>query len=896
MRSFLLFLFAFSLPMLVKAQTADRLAYQLSVAKPLAEVFTDLENTYGWQFSYAQNTVNDIKVGPCKIAAGNIKDLLSELLLQYDLEFRLTKNQEVLVRPQLLVRETKEPGLKEIRGAIIQQPNGQPLPYVAVYLDTLSIGMISDEKGQFSFSIPVSLQHRKLFFQLIGYQTQRIPINQVDELLQITMIPDVIRLDSVIVTETVPPLKNVKELSAIELRSLHSNGTSSVVGQDLFKTIQLLPGISAHDELSSSIKIRGSSGDETLIMVDGIPIYKAEHFFGVFSAINSNYVESTTLFKNTLPISFGGKTGGMLLMESNEQQYSRTSLQADINLLTSSLVLKTPLTDKVALILSGRTTYQDAASNPIFDAFDNELSLATQAGTANFTRPELIETVPSFRFYDVNAKLKWEISPKSNLDLNFFHSSDDLLNEYENSFLAENRLGRLIENTEYFSNSESWENIGSSLNYHLDLNNHWNFASSFYSTQYKNNGLIVSSLSRTRFRQERELFSFENRQSNKIFDVGWRNQVEKQLENKRSLTLGTEFIQHDNEFDLREENKSTFIGSGQSFEVAIFGSLPIVNLPDFHLDFGTRATYFSGTDQVYLSPRLNLYYQASPNIALKGAAARSNQFVREIVHENRLGQTMEFFLLSDGQEYPVGVSNQFMLGTNIQFGRFNFDLELYHKDHQGLIEHSRVFPGFNREEDEGDPGPGQDIAYQVFQGDGTTQGLDFLLRYEQNAYQGWISYTLSKTEQRFAELFRNAPFPSNDDRRHQFSWVNTYKLGKLDLSANYVFASGRPFSDLRVLERPADIRNLDPDLFFDRLPAYHRFDLGVSYNFNIAWTDCSLGVSMFNVTNHANVAYQQFIYSIPVNTQNVNRMPNRVIGTTTRMLDRMLNLNFNVRF
>lgn len=894
MKSRLIIVLTFCIPFLAKAQSADRLDYQLSEPKSLVAVFTDLEKTFGWQFSYAQNTVENIKIRPCQIKAERIEDLLTTLLQQYNLEFRLTKNQEVLVRPQLLAKEMPpKQTLLEISGQVLQKKSGQVLPDVAVYLDTLSIGMVTDQAGRFRFSIPEDLQHRSVFVQLMGYETQQIPITNLTSVGTINMKVDALRLDPVTVTETVPILRNISENNALKIQSLDANGTSSIVGKDLFKTIQLLPGISAHDELSASIKIRGSSGDETLLMLDGIPIYKAEHFFGVFSAINSNYIESTTLFKNTLPVAYGGKTGGMLLMESNKQQYNRTSLQADINLLTSSLVLKTPLSDRVAFMFSGRTTYQDAASNPIFDAFDNDLNLASDAGTSGFTRPDLIETVPSFQFYDVNAKLKWQISSKSKLDLNFFHSSDDLLNEYDNSFFSRTILNRQVENSEYFSNAEQWENIGSSLNYQLDLNNSWNFSSSLYTTQYENNGLIESSLSRIRPRgPEQEIFSFENKQYNRISDTGWRNRLNKKLENNRNLSLGTEFIHHDNEFNLQEEDSTTFGGQDQAYEFSLFGGMPIVNTPNFHLDLGTRATYYSGTDQLYWSPRLSLFYQVQPGFAIKGAAAHANQFVREIVHENRLGQSMDFFLLSNGAEYPVGVSNQFMLGTNVQLGKFNLDVELYHKDHQGLIEHSRIFAGFSKDE----VNPGLKRTYRVFEGDGITQGMDVLLRYEQNGYQGWISYTLSKTDHLFRELFKNEPFPSEDDRRHQFSWINAYKLGKFNLSANYIYASGRPFSNLRDLDRPSDIRDQNPNDFFERLPDYHRLDLGLSYNFNIAWTDCSVGISMFNVTNNANVKYQQFIYSIPFLRENRNVEENKVIGATTRMLDRTLNLNFNVRF
>jgi len=52
---------------------------------------------------------------------------------------------------------------------------------------------------------------------------------------------------------------------------------------DVLKVIQLLPGVQSGTEGFSGIYVRGGGPDQNLFLLDGVPVYNANHLFGFFS-------------------------------------------------------------------------------------------------------------------------------------------------------------------------------------------------------------------------------------------------------------------------------------------------------------------------------------------------------------------------------------------------------------------------------------------------------------------------------------------------------------------------------------------------------------------------------------------------------------------------------------
>jgi hypothetical protein len=891
MRLFLLFAFTWLFFFPMSAQTVG---YQVAYSEPrtLKDILREVEQNFGCTFSYSSRSVQDQVRQPDTIAATDLSVFMAQLLRPFPLEFRVVEQREVLIRTVRQAESGDGEDLLRLSGWIQESPGGQPLSDVAVYVDSLLIGVYTDAAGRFSFPVPGFCGSCTVRIQKLVYLPQDFFAEALTEGAEIRLELAPISLEPVTVRESVTTLPGVapNAVQLVDPEIWMRQHASNLAGADLFRSLQLLPGISAHNDQSAAIKIRGSQGDETLLLLDGMPIYKADHFFGVFSAVNSQYVTSAQLYKNALPVDYGGKTGGMLSMASRSDPAQALRAEIDLNLLNFSLLTEIPLQERISWSLAARSTYGNAANNSLFNDFSEELS--PDFAFSGFTRPGLIETEPAFSFYDLNSKIQAELGPKTKLDLNFFHASDDLLNQYENRFRVLARENLWAVNQETFRNEEDWENTGASLNLRQGLGSNWRLYGNLFFSAYKNQAEISSELIRDTPRQDRLLWSFRNAQFNQVKDVGGILQLRKSLDHRQEMSFGVAMTRHQNDFQLQEEKQALVNETALGSEWSVFGDFPLINDPAFKALLGSRLTWYSPSASLHYSPRLRLFYRTDKNLSFKGAYSYTNQFMREIIYENRLGQSLDFFVLSDGEEYPIGEAHNFMLGFTWNQRDWQFDLEGYYKDRGGVMEFAQVVAGFDPNEVE----PGQMRNYRIFQGRGNVIGLDALLSFERGNYQGWLAYTLSKSENQFREIFRNNPFPAEDDRRHQLSWVNNYRLGKFNVSANYIFTSGRPFSNLSLLGKPEDIRNIDAALLIDRLPSYKRLDLGISYDFIYRWMDASLGVSVFNVMDHDNVKYQQFVYAIPFRRPGETAERNQVIGNSTQLLGRTFNVNFNMKF
>ncbi|MDE7134421.1 MAG: Plug domain-containing protein, partial [Rikenellaceae bacterium] len=62
--------------------------------------------------------------------------------------------------------------------------------------------------------------------------------------------------------------------------------------KDIFKFLQLLPGVSAGKDGMAGLLVRGGAGDQTQILYDDVPIYNYAHAFGLLSIFSGEAVQS----------------------------------------------------------------------------------------------------------------------------------------------------------------------------------------------------------------------------------------------------------------------------------------------------------------------------------------------------------------------------------------------------------------------------------------------------------------------------------------------------------------------------------------------------------------------------------------------------------------------------
>ena len=324
--------------------------------------------------------------------------------------------------------------------------------------------------------------------------------------------------------------------------------------------------------MNAELKIRGSGGDETLVVLDGIPIYRTDHYFGIFSSISSNYLDKVELYKNILPLEYGGKTGGMILMKGPES-LDEFSAKLDLNLMSASANLRIPFGKGNSLILNGRSTLGNAANTHFFEKLGRDANLDLQALTnLDFSRLSLIKTEPDFRFYDGHAKLNLALSENSDLRLSLFHSSDKLNNSYQLNFRSRTSGSDVI-NQETFTDLQIWESTGVSAEFSTLLSEKLKLNAILYNSNYQESTDLITRLIRTR-RFNSRTFERINERDNQLRDIGAGLQLKGYLQDN-SWEVGTNVVNHNTLVDFDQTQFAVLDGEVETYEWNVFSNFQL---------------------------------------------------------------------------------------------------------------------------------------------------------------------------------------------------------------------------------------------------------------------------------------------------------------------------------
>ncbi len=819
--------------------------------------------------------------------ANDIKSLLEPVWEVANLECQYVTDRQVLIRP--MPTETSEPISYRIQVKDLE--GNTPLNMVAIAIAGTNYGTYTKPDGTASLTVDANNKGKEIIFYLLGHHELRKTLGE-ESVINIRLQKSNIELEEILIEDSRNILRSNtaglrQELSLKQL----SLATSGIMGTDILRSTQLLPGISAHNDRSAGLQIRGSDEDQALIIMDGIPIYNPTHYFSVFSAINSSYIDQASVYKNNLPIEYGGKTSGMLQLQSdNASDLTQLSGTADINLLTSSLVLKIPVSESVRLFLNGRTTYNNVSESGLAKLFSNEEEIAASIQNFSlFSRDQILSSVPDYKFNDWNAKLQIKTSENHLINLNFYSSNDKLNNSYSNTF-ENKRDRRRIQITENFDNTENWSNLGASLNVSSKINDSWSLNTNAYFSRCYNDSEITTSIT-TNNPYNPDPYSRGNFLNNYIDDLGTRIYLSHQSDDQWNIKLGVDYSYKKSSLDISGEQIEQFSNRLNAHIYSGFGSAQLYLSNGWTINAGIRSTYFSPTDELYFSPRVNVAKSINKNFSLKASAGRQYQFAKELSFETPQGRTQSLWVIGGSALIPVNRSNNFMWGGIYKLGRFALDIEGFYRTTHGVNEYAFFNSQFVENID-----MGSFVSYRLYSGINKNYGADFSLSYSDKTYSGWIAYTLSKGTYSFKEIAQGSEYPSQEDRRHQLKLVNNVNLKKFEFSVNVCYSSGRPYTDLVLFDRNNNRHNINPRDRQRRLPYYFRLDTSIDFNFLINNHKATIGVSIFNLTNRNNVNYLQYIFSIDSKRQNDDKLINTILGTETNLLPQTINLNLSYKF
>ncbi len=839
--------------------------------KALDLVLLDLKINYRLEFQYDKELLKNITINT-SIPGLPLKEAISTLLQGTGIDFELKGEKTVALfssrqKNKKLTISSFNPSRTDITisGAIKDQNNGETLPFASIIVEGTSLGVTSNVDGYFTiFNVPNDTALLKISY--IGYQTlyYRLSPEMQLEGIEIRLQDFGIQLEEVIV-------KAIKEeqmlsassgISRIGLSPAALNKLPSYGERDVFRSLQLLPGVSGSNESSSGLYVRGGTPDQNLVLFDGFTVYHVDHLFGFFSAFNANAIKDVQLYKGGFDAKYGGRLSSVVDLTGKDGNTETFNIGAGLSPLSINGFVETPFGGgKGSILLAGRRSFQSNFYNNIFDAYTESSETQAEAPQNLGRRFAQQEVQPNTYFYDLNAKLSFKPSFNDEISISFYNGIDNLDNSrntdnsaFQGRFGGNLNFNFLRENTDL----TEWGNWGSSAKWSRQWNSRWysnlNLSySNYFSERDRSNKTTIERADTT------TVLTFGSFEYNDLKDISIKLDNEFKLNASNQLDFGLQITANDIAYEFTQNDSLNILnrqdrGTTSSF---YFQNKHTIN-NSLILKGGIRSSLYSITKQIYLEPRVSFTYLLSDQIRLKAAWGKYYQFATRIVREDIQQGSRDFWLLADDEQVPISSAYHHILGISFETNTWLFDAEAYYKTMDGLSEYSTRFAPTGI-------GPNRQLSYEEFfyTGTGLAKGLEFLLQRKVGQLTGWASYTLGEVKYDFA-AFGDQPFFANQDVTHELKLVGNYKLGRLTFGATFVYATGRPYTAPTGYYEISLLDGSSTD-FFEisdknslRFNDYHRLDISATFDFKLGSSKASTGLSLFNIYNRENTWYKEY--------------------------------------
>jgi hypothetical protein len=748
-----------------------------------------------------------------------------------------------------------------VSGTVTSQRTGEKLTGVTIQVAGRNIGSTSNEYG--FYSLTLAKGSYQLTFTAVGYATYTETITLTQSIIKdISLKEKGQDLEGVVVVAK----KSARSLSStqmgMERLSIDEIKNLPVLlgERDVLKAIQLLPGIKSAGEGGSGFYVRGGAADQNLILLDEATVYNASHLLGFFSTFNSDAIKDITVYKGGMPAQYGGRLSSVLDVKMNEGNNKDFNVSGGIGLISSKLNVEGPIQkDRSSFLVSGRRTYADLFLKLSADSTINKNKLY---------------------FYDLNTKLNYKLGNKDHLYLSGYFGRDVL------GF--QDRFG------------VNWGNGTGTLR--------WNHL--FSSKLFMNTSIIFSNYNyKIQIKNEADDFTIFSQ----IRDWNLKQDYQWFLSSRNTLRFGFNSVYHTLRPGEVTASQASSVGDfylqkRKAWENAAFVTNTWKAADKFNITYGIRATGFSilgGGDyydldangkvidtlhykksdvvKTYLNaePRVALSYRLNNSTSLKASYVRNVQNLHLISNSTTTSPTDKW--VASSNLIKPEISDQVSVGyyKNLSGDTYELTVEAYYKDMQNQIDYRNGADVYTNDA----------IESQLLFGKGRAYGMEWLLKKKEGRFNGWVSYTLSKTERQFDGINNNNWFNARQDRTHDIAVVGSYKLNeKWTLSANWVFYTGD------AVTFPTGKYQVDDRVVFYyterngyRMPNYHRLDLGATKQLKKRGRYSSeLSFSLYNAYGREN-AYT-------INFRESEENPEKTEAVQTTLFKYVPSISYNFKF
>lgn len=682
----------------------------------------------------------------------------------------------------------------------------------------------------------------KLFCSHLGYETVIFNFElSKDTIVNIFLSPKISELSEVVITTNQSNKRLDKGLGTSTIPIATIKNTPAFLGEsDLMKSLSFTPGVQHTAEGKSDLTIRGGSPDQNLILLDGIPIYNANHAFGFLSIFNTNALKNVTLYKSGYPARFGSRLSSVIEINTKDGNKEALEGTATLGLLASSINIEGPIVkDKTSFFLSARRSIVDLYLLGLQEMISDDDSENNKT---------------NFSFYDINAKIHHKISDKTSVYAMFYRGNDKLMNETGQSDISSQDISNSVSEQDWkWGNSIGAVRLNSAIRSNMFLNTTVAYNKYQYKTvvadSYVSDGTeITSGLD----------------YSSGVSDYSISVDCEYTPSNKHFLRSGFQLIFHEFRPEVlslqTNENNEGILSSSPSNKIrnqeyAFYIEDEWRLSRSLKMNLGTRFSMFSTDNRLYnaIDPRFSLRYLVTDKLSLIAEYTHMEQYIHMLSNNSLLLQT-DLWVPTTESVKPMR-SHQFSFGVNTLITpQLTFSFSSYYKDMNHIIEYK-----------DGASFMGTSSGWEskVESGIGRSYGIEFSLEKNFGRTTGTLSYALSKSERKFNGINYGDWFLSKYDRRHNANLLIMHKLNsKIDFTLNWTCSSGNMMSVPTMSVETPDIPYY-PAVFNEltqldsrnnySMPLFHRLDIGMNYTRNKKKKCYGIwSFSIFNVYNRMN--------------------------------------------
>lgn len=811
-----------------------------------------LENATGFSFVYGEEVKLTRRIN-LEARQQTISEILQRAFENEPIKFEISGKHILLYKrtdPQKPVSRKYT-----ISGYVTDGVSSETLIGANILESRRSTGTATNPFGFYTLTLPE--EEAELTFSYLGYESQRSRFELTkDTVLNIPLTSNNLLAEVVVLSDKHEAGLQSTAMGAHEIPMAQIRSTPSILGEaDLLKTIQLLPGVQAGMEGFSGMYVRGGGPDQNLVLLDGIPVYNADHMLGIFSIFTPDAVKNTTLFKSSFPARYGGRLSSIVDVRTNDGDMHRYHGALSIG----------ALTDKVHIegsIWKERTSFSFSA-RAIPTVFFKSLIV---------DKDENYSDKYNYYFYDVNAKVNHKFNDRSRLFLSFYKGKDHYHYDSYDGSTNDN-----IYKSYYKDNSHL--NWGNTIAY-----GRWNYVFNsklFCNTtlSYNNYEMSLNGEMEDTYMAGKQIlnkYHYSSRFSSGIRDWSARMDFDYTPIPQHHIKFGAEYIYHTfrpgvstskiQDVDDGTVQQDTIYNTSSSREmhgqeISLYAEDNFNVSDDLSLNAGVRTALFHTQGKSYYSvqPRLSARYNLGQGFSAKASYTCMAQYVY-LLSSTPLSMPTDLWVPITKDISPM-YANQYSIGGYYAgLPGWEFSIEGYYKQMRHILEYQDGVSFF---------GTSTNWEEKVEVGEGRSFGLELMVQKTLGNTTGWLAYTLSKTDHRFKDgtINQGEWFPYKYDRRHSISLALNHKFSsRIDVGASWIFNSG---GCITVPEKATII--IRPDGSTEetgyishrnnyRLPASHRLNLGINFNKKTKHGMRTWNISVYNAYNamNPNIVYSEY--------------------------------------